>query len=307
MAVVIPNHRRITELEAALASVASQTYPGEVYAYVVYQERPQIESLLLTIGPWVKAIPFTPDRSKASIAAQRNVGIEAAGEHLIAFLDDDDLWHPEKLRLQVAAMHSQNDAVGACTGYMKFTSDESFAWLKLSDGPVTKLSAYDVRRSGRFMTSSMIVESKVAKELLLDDRPEWLGLDDYDFKLRLADRGPILGLPQVLTALRADRTSTSRTQPTLQYARSLDVLVEWIKRGHRSFADWRALAVRCAVTAVFPVHRGEVEAEDLVDQALDGSLLGKVDRVLAWAIRSAWRSKRFVPAIRALVPRRLVQ
>jgi len=46
---------------------------------------------------------------KRSPASARNAGIRAAQLPLIAFLDADDLWHPEKLERQVAHLNSRAD------------------------------------------------------------------------------------------------------------------------------------------------------------------------------------------------------
>ena len=42
---------------------------------------------------------------RRGVAAARNLGVEAAAARLIAFLDSDDLWKPEKLLRQLAQLH----------------------------------------------------------------------------------------------------------------------------------------------------------------------------------------------------------
>lgn len=54
------------------------------------------------------------ENSGAAIA--RNKGIDEAAGRYIAFLDADDLWHPEKLAKQVAFMQ-ENDSAFSFTGY----------------------------------------------------------------------------------------------------------------------------------------------------------------------------------------------
>ena len=48
-------------------------------------------------------------------AAARNLGVEAATAPLVAFLDSDDLWHPQKLARQVGYMREHGDcAISQC-------------------------------------------------------------------------------------------------------------------------------------------------------------------------------------------------
>ena len=53
------------------------------------------------------------------VAAARNAGIEAARGEYVAFLDDDDEWLPDKLRLQVEAL----DADPGCAGVYGWLED----------------------------------------------------------------------------------------------------------------------------------------------------------------------------------------
>lgn len=304
--VVIPNHQRAAELEAAVASVRDQTYEGPVHIYLVYQDRPELRRLLDRLGEGVTIVKYEPDPWRAAIAAQRNEGLRAAKEDLVAFLDDDDLWHPGKLDLQVRCFMEHPHLVACGTGVVKFEDEGMLRW-PTEAGPARELSDYEVRRSGWLMTSSLLVRGDLARSLGLNENPEWLGLDDYDFKLRLSQYGGIAYLPQALTALRVHEGSTSRSRRALHYARALAVLAGWMRQGHRSMADRRALVVRCLAAAVLGGPTSDPDAIRVVEHALDGGAAGRSDRWLAVAVKAAWRSQRVVPALRRLVPSRYVE
>lgn len=103
---VVPCYRCAHTIEHAVASVAAQLVrPTEVLLvddgsgddtlerlHAVSREYPQ---------GWVKVIAMPRNGGPS---AARNGGWECASQPWIAFLDADDSWHPQKLKLQMAAL-----------------------------------------------------------------------------------------------------------------------------------------------------------------------------------------------------------
>ena len=96
VSVIIPVYNGGRYLRAALESVFAQTYrPFEVV--VVDDGSADDSGVIAQSFPEVRYIHQT----NQGVAAARNNGIETARGEYFAFLDQDDLWAPEKLKLQV--------------------------------------------------------------------------------------------------------------------------------------------------------------------------------------------------------------
>ncbi|NBO33991.1 MAG: glycosyltransferase family 2 protein [Actinobacteria bacterium] len=126
VAVVIPTFNSASTIERALASVVCQTrLPDEVIvvdnasaddtisrvrAFAARHQKViwQIETLPVNIGP----------------GAARNRGWDLAKSDLIAFLDSDDSWRPEKLEMQCEVVHKFSDSVLFGHSYVVVRQDE---------------------------------------------------------------------------------------------------------------------------------------------------------------------------------------
>ncbi len=101
VSVIVPVHGKAPFLGAALGSVEAQTY-GPCETIVVLDgecsELPDLDKFDVRVLP----------QSHSGVGAARNKGIEATSGELIALLDQDDEWRPDKLQRQVAALAGQS-------------------------------------------------------------------------------------------------------------------------------------------------------------------------------------------------------
>lgn len=290
--VVVPNHSRMHELGEAIASVEAQEYAGKVCIYVVYRERPGVDDLLSTFGG-VVAIPATGEEGRNSIAVKRNIGLSATTEDLVAFLDDDDVWHPRKLTAQVQAFQEGVVAVGTRPTY--FTECPNLGVWSDEDG-FRDRTRHHVMSGRSFGTSSLLVAGATGRRLRFDERPEWLALEDYDFKIRLSSIGLMRELKGRYTAYRANNVSVSADESRHTLLRAVSVLAESAGQGSARFSQ-QLVASRLLIVSAFggfgsiQEFHGSADAiaEDFLDGILDGRLFGRLDRLVGRLVKGGWR------------------
>lgn len=105
VSVIIPTYNRCDFVREAMASVLAQTFQDFELIVVddgstdgtadVVREFPRIRYL---------------SQENRGVSAARNVGVALSRGELIAFLDSDDLWQPQKLATQVAFFAMRPDA-----------------------------------------------------------------------------------------------------------------------------------------------------------------------------------------------------
>jgi glycosyltransferase involved in cell wall biosynthesis len=96
ISVIIPAYNAAAYIERALRSVLNQSRPAEEIIVVNDGSTDATSEILRRYEGKIRII----EQANAGVSAARNAGIRAATGDWIAFLDADDEWLPEKLRLQ---------------------------------------------------------------------------------------------------------------------------------------------------------------------------------------------------------------
>ncbi len=194
VSVIIPVRNGERFLPAAIASVAAQTYPAAEILVVDDGSTDATREIALASGARYMTSP-----ARGSAAA-RNAGAAAARSPLLAFLDHDDLWMPEKLERQVEALGAE-PGLGLVTTRARLRVEPGASppgWFR---GDENAFSGAPI--------STMLVTARVMTEVG-GFNPAFKHADDYDWLLRARDAG-VLGkeLDAVLVEYRVHGTNHS--------------------------------------------------------------------------------------------------
>jgi glycosyltransferase involved in cell wall biosynthesis len=194
--VVIPTRDRWGTIRASLGGALRQAHVNlEVVIVDDGSSTPAPEGVEELADDRVSVV--RNERSRG-VAAARNAGISRARGKWVAFLDDDDLWSPRKLRIQVDAALS----AGAYFAYSgAVVVDRRLAVLTRYDTPdpdtlTRNLLRLNVIPGG---ASNIVARADVLRELGGFDE-DFMHLDDWDLWIRLADAGPAAACPEILVA-----------------------------------------------------------------------------------------------------------
>jgi glycosyltransferase involved in cell wall biosynthesis len=191
--VVIPVRNRLLLLREALESVRAQTLPpAEI---VVVDDGSTDGTGEADLGPGVRLVR----QEHRGPSAARNRGVREADADLVAFLDSDDRWAPEKLAAQVPRF---TDPEVVLSYAREEARDED-------DAPVhvrpDRLPAGDVLRAlaaENFVPTSTVVARREALLAAGGFDEEMTHAEDWDLWLRLAERGRFAPVEEVLSLYR---------------------------------------------------------------------------------------------------------
>ncbi len=190
--IIIPCFNAQESIEKTLLCVLHQTY--KEYELIIVDDgssdktREIIEQLLQDKN--VRYTYIYQDNSGPSAA--RNKGIEKATGKYIAFLDADDVWHPQKLELVLNLLENNKeiDLLGH-----SYTLNENFS-EKYTNKTPRKISFFQLLMRNFAVTPSIVVRKEALE--LFDEKMKFA--EDHELWLRIASKKNIyfLDLPLVL-------------------------------------------------------------------------------------------------------------
>jgi glycosyltransferase involved in cell wall biosynthesis len=220
VSVIIPTYNHRDYIVRSLESVFSQTFDDHE-VIVVNDGSPDDTAEVL--APYVRAgrIRYI-EQPNAGQAAARNRGIREAAGAFVAFLDDDDLWPPDKLAWQVSYLASRPTA-GAVGGAVDII-DEAGERLDAPALPMLgEIAPRDLFRGSPFLSPGQtLIRTDLLRSLGGLDERIW-GADDFDLWFRIAERSTLLACPRLALHYRLHPANASK-DATRMFANVLRVI-----------------------------------------------------------------------------------
>ncbi|MCL2790274.1 MAG: glycosyltransferase family 2 protein [Desulfobulbus sp.] len=194
---IIPTHNRASFLERAIGSVLAQRRACDELIVVDDGSTDATATLVERMAAGA-AVPVRLVRQRnQGAAAARNTGIRLAQGQLLAFLDSDDWWLPDKLVMQAAAMAVRPEALIAHTREIWFRRGRWVNQKKKHDPPTGDIFAASLRMCVVGMSTVMARRELFDRYGLFDESLPCC--EDYDLWLRVGCREPFLLIPEPLT------------------------------------------------------------------------------------------------------------
>jgi len=113
---IIPTHNRAEFLRSAITSVLNQTFQNFEIVIVDDASKDHTREVIANFND--TRIRVVYNQVSKGDAGARNIGVMNSNCNYIAFLDDDDEWLPEKLKIQSDLLdNSPSEVGGVCTGH----------------------------------------------------------------------------------------------------------------------------------------------------------------------------------------------
>jgi glycosyltransferase involved in cell wall biosynthesis len=192
ISVIVPAYNAERTIWETINSVQQQTFSDFELIVINDGSTDRTLELLHTVNdPRLKVFSYP----NGGLSAARNRGITQASGEFIAFLDADDLWTPDKLELQLAALrHHPEAGVAYSWNYCMDEKGESF-YADNSNFFTGNIYA-QLLLDNFIVNGSNCLIRRQAVESVGEFDPAVAGSADWDYWLRLALHWPFVLVPK---------------------------------------------------------------------------------------------------------------
>jgi glycosyltransferase involved in cell wall biosynthesis len=199
ISVVITCYNARATLGEALTSVLAQTRPPDEIIVVDDGSTDDSATIVNQVAPQAILISQT----NQGVSAARNAGLRAVTGDLIAFLDDDDRWHPSKLERQLAVLDRYPHVDLLATTWSRTdpvpTGNETLRWV----------SYRDLTLMNQFQTSTVLMRRELATNTSGFD-PRLDAVEDWAYWISCAKLGTVAVLEDQLVLYRDSTDGVSK-------------------------------------------------------------------------------------------------
>lgn len=184
VSVIIPAYNTGEVIRETIGSVIAQTYSNFEIIIIDDGSNDNTQEIIKSIND--NRIKYYYQKNSGLPAQVRNAGVKFSKGELIAFLDHDDAWMPEKLQAQIEVIKNNPDiALVSANAFFMYDKEK------------TKKLLITGVKSGYFKANVFIPLSRVIPSTILvkkssfdkvggfNEAPDLFAAEDYDFWLRI--------------------------------------------------------------------------------------------------------------------------
>lgn len=279
VSVIVPAYNASATIRRAIDSVLQQQL--QAHEIIVVDDASTDGSAETVSAEYSDRVKLIRLSKNSGAAAARNAAIREASGDLVAFLDADDQWHPSKLKKQSLILRSHpNVEIVSCDALLEDERHEAAERMSLLCPPTSGPDAWKTLLSYNFMATPTVMARRTSIVQVGMFREDLVVGEDLDLWLKLAYRGDVIVLPEVLVTCHRQRSGLMSTTHSGDRRYVLPMIRQHLREQsvRLTEGEQRGILGRRSFLAAY---------SDLLNGAVLSAVLG-----LGTALRSRYRSAR---------------
>jgi glycosyltransferase involved in cell wall biosynthesis len=218
---VIPAYNSAKTLPRAIESAIRQSVKPRVIV-VDDGSTDDTPEVLKSYGTHITVIR----QANQGAGAARAAGTRAAKSDLVAYLDADDAWHPNKLEKQLTVFSDPDIGLSSTAGQW---IDENGSIIRVSKPSAYGHMTRELLFRNVIVTSSVVVRKSAIEQLKPIFKPELFPVEDWEAWIRLSTFTKISVSPEILVDYYVLSNSGSRTRTPEDFKRLYQKVYEQLR------------------------------------------------------------------------------
>lgn len=183
VSVIIPTYNRANDLDRCLKSLQNQTFKNFEVLICDDGSTDNTKEIVEKYNSIMK-IKYIKDENFGGPARPRNNGLKKAKGEIIAFLDSDDWWYPNKLEISLLYLDEYDLIYHDLDIYNTVEKSKGVAKGRVLSGDIAK----DLIVNGNGIANSSVVIKKEIVDLVgeITEDKNLIAVEDYDYWIRVA-------------------------------------------------------------------------------------------------------------------------
>lgn len=273
-------------LTESIDSVLAQTFKD--WELILWDNRSTDESAKIFKSYSDSRLRYHLADKHVPLGEARNLAASIASGEWIAFLDCDDLWHPDKLHLQIGKIDRGDENLGLVygnTGFVlgsnaqsvRYTTTQFYGFRSLPEGEIFRIlcDMNFISLVSGLIRKSMFIQAGGLSSYLKQ-------CEDYEIFLKIARIAKVAAVNEVCCYYRMHDSNLTLSQPELSYLESIHILKQFPRDPHisKSISKWKVQFMLWVLR-----KRKYRYFLDVVPYALTYQVFGVVSRILIQKFR----------------------
>ncbi len=222
VSIVIPTHDRKDLLPRAIQSAQNQTYSNTEIIVVSDGSTDGTDEVMEEIKAKDSKITYISYQPGKGGNYARNTGIKAAKGDYVAFLDDDDEWHSDKLQKQIDVVKSDPSIGLVCCGINSITEGVDYVTKYIPPAEYDSSKQILIKNCIGSTTTVMVRKDIFEKSGLFDE--ELGALQDFDLWIRICQHTHVGVVKEPCVEYYNYKSSNQVSQYTDKYEKAVNII-----------------------------------------------------------------------------------
>ncbi len=200
VSVIVPYYKKKNYISSTIKSIINQSYK-KIEIIIIYDDSNKFDlKFIKRLTKNFKQIKIIVNKKNIGVAKSRNIGIKKSKGKYIAFLDSDDLWKKNKLKLQLDYMKKNNCLISHTDYEIISRMSDKLGYMQIK-----KDITYDnLINSCDIGLSTVIISSKIKSKIKF---PNIKTKEDFVLWLKLSKKFKFCGIQKNLVSWRKNENS----------------------------------------------------------------------------------------------------